>query len=195
MAKEYLQSVSDVYAKAIFDLAKENSLLEKIGDDLAGISQCIDDDDDFAQFLASPSISNSEKAQLIEKAFTGKVEPLTEDFLKVLVQRDRLEALRTINQSFIALRDEKEGRVYGTITTAVKLSDDQEQQVRNSVCESLGKDVILTCEVDPDIIGGMTLKIGNKFIDGSILKSLKSVAAALRSQKLADMSSIIEGAE
>ncbi len=192
MAQDYLQSVSEVYAQAIFELAKESSLLEQVGEDLAGISQCIDADKEFAEFLATPSVSVDEKNKVLDRLFGGKVEALTLDLLKVLTTRERLEAIRQISKEYNTLLDFRVGRAYGTITTAVELSADDFEALRKSICENLGKELILDCKVDPDIIAGMKLKIGNSILDGSVRNILSQIAEKMRTQILPDITLMVE---
>ena len=190
--QEYIEQVSEIYAKAIFDLAKDTSAVDDIGEDLQQISLCIDDDKEFAEFLASPSISTSAKMQVVTKIFDGKVNELTMNMLMVMAQRDRLELLRTVYSSYKSMQDDISGRIYGTITTAYQLDDSAMESVRVEVSTALSKDITLKYKVDPSIIGGMTLQIGTRFIDGSIQNKLAKMAKTFMKNKLTDPDSVIE---
>ena len=183
MAKDYLYSVAEIYAQAVYELAEEKQALTVIADDLAAISESVKADKEFEHFLASPSISGKDKLTVLNNVFADKVDELTMDFLKVLNARDRLETLVYINRAFITMLDKAHGRVEGLLTTAVELSEDEITQITKTVSDSLGKKVILTANVDPSIIGGMQLKIGNTSIDGSIRKQLTDMAARLSSHQ------------
>ena len=179
MAKDYLYSVAEIYAQAVYELAQEQSLLDAVTNDLTSISECVSSDDDFAHFLASPSISVKDKTNVLTKIFHGKVEDLTMDFLKVLAARERLETLLYIHKAYKAMIDKAAGRVEGLLTTAVELSDQELTKITDSVSQSLNKTVILKTTVDPAIIGGIQLKIGNISIDGSIRRQLAEMAAKI----------------
>lgn len=195
MAKDYVQSVAEVYAQAIFKLAEEKGLTDEVGNDLDSVSKLVSGDKDFAEFLASPSISQLSKSDLLGKVFAGKVNALTEDTLGVLARRDRLEAIVALADCYRRMLDEKAGRIYGTLTTAVTLSETEFVNLKQRIGEMLGKEIVLKPATDPDIIGGMILKIGNKNIDGSLRRRLTLAASGLRNQKLTDVKLMIEAAD
>ncbi|MBN2841454.1 MAG: ATP synthase F1 subunit delta [Sedimentisphaerales bacterium] len=194
MAKDHIQAVAEVYTRAIFQLAQERSLTEQVGDDLRGISELIGNEADFAHFLASPAISQGDKCELLKKAFSGQIEELTEDLLMVLAQRDRLNVLQEIAGCYQDMLNEVSGIVFGKVTTAVPLADSEFSGLSASIGASLGRKIQLTPVVDPSIIGGMILQIGNKNIDGSLRRRLERVSVQLKSQKIADVQLMIENA-
>lgn len=192
MADEYIQSVSEIYARAIFDLARDGSVIDQIGEELEQISHCIDNDKQFAEFLSSPSIANSIKTQMLEKVFSGKISELTMNLLMVMAQRDRLEIIRSVYAVYKSFQDDLTGRIYGTITTAFELDDSSRESIRGAISLSLSRDVVLNYKVNPLIIGGVTLQVGNKFIDGSIKKKLACMASSFMKNKVTDTGSVIE---
>ncbi len=194
MAKDHVQAVADVYAQAIFQLAQEQSLTEQIGDDLRGISELIGKEADFAHFLASPAISQVDKSELLKKVFSGQIENLTEDLLMVLAQRDRLNVLQEIAKSYQDMLNEVSGILFGKVTTAVPLSESEFSDLTGRIGSSLGRKVELERIVEPAIIGGMVLQVGNKNIDGSLRRRLEQVSVQLKSQKIADVQLMIENA-
>ncbi len=180
MAKDYLYSVAEIYAQAVYELAEQQQLLQVVADNLAAISECVMSDKDFDHFLASPSISENDKTAVLTKVFTGKIDDLTMDFLKVLSDRNRLETIVYVYKAYKAMLDRASGRIEGTLTTAVKLSDEEIDKITRSVGQSLGKNVSLNTCIDPDILGGLQLKIGNMSFDGSIRKQLNELAVKIK---------------
>ena len=183
MAKDYLYSVAEIYAQAVYELAEQQDLLQVVNDDLETICECVVSDKDFEHFLASPSISENDKTALLIKVFDGKVDGLTMDFLKVLSARDRLETIVYINKAYKTMLDKANGRVDGILTTAIQLTSEEINTITKSIGQSLGKNVKLNITVNPEIIGGMQLQIGNMSIDGSIRKQLAEFAAKLSSHQ------------
>jgi F-type H+-transporting ATPase subunit delta len=167
------------YAEALFDLAIEYSALDTVAKDLAGLKKLIAISADFRSFLSSPVYDAEEKARSIDAvAAQAGVAPLTRNFLGVIAHNRRLFALDQIIEAFRQRLAVHRGEVTAEAIAAAPLSDDQARRLRGEIEGLVGKAVNLDLKVDPDLLGGMVVKVGSQMFDSSLrtkLNRLKSV--------------------
>ncbi len=168
-----------IYARAAFELALERGVADEVRRDLDGLAECVKADEKISLFLSTPAIDGARKVEVFRKALAGKIDELTMDFLQTLARRDRLGMILEIRRSYIELEDEKAGRIQGTLITATKLSTARQATLIKTICEKFNLRISFDVQVDPSIMGGIVLKIGNKLIDGSIRKSLDRLTKQL----------------
>ncbi len=159
------------YAQAVFELANERGTIERWNNDLA-ILGALAADDEVSAFLASPSTSEADKIALIDKALEN-AQPEARRLGQMLVRRRRLpiipEMVAAYNEAVLA----QSGVLVAKVTTAVELGTDGEQQVRDQLSQLFGKEVVLNTDVDPSLIGGLVVRVGDNLIDGSVSNSLR----------------------
>ncbi|MDZ7629036.1 MAG: F0F1 ATP synthase subunit delta [Parvularculaceae bacterium] len=167
------------YAEALFDLAFEETALERVEADLRSLSAAIGVSADFRAMLKSPVYDADAKARaLVAVADRGGVSALTKNFLGVVAQNRRLFALESIIAAFMARLAEHRGEVSAEAVTAAPLNADQTKRLRGEIERVVGKAVNLDVKVDPELLGGMIVKVGSTMIDSSLktkLNRLKSV--------------------
>ena len=169
------QQLGDVYAKAFLGFAQSSGKLDDLVDELGQVTGVFDELPKFRQALESPRIDAADKTAMLDKAFKGKCSKECLNFLKLLVQRGRFDCLSAILGSTIKAHDELAGRVRATLTTAGPIDDKVRDSVAKKLSSILGKEVNLSCSVDPDIIGGMVVRVGDTVYDGSVVNQLKQV--------------------
>ncbi len=169
------QQLGDVYAKALLGFGKENGSIDQLVDQLGGVVGAINELPKFKAALESPRVSDEQKSVMIDKAFGGKVEKDLVNFLKVVASKGRLDCLNSILGSARNLHDEMAGRVQATVTTAQEIDDSVRNKVAEKLSAVLGKTVTITSSVDPGIIGGMVVRIGDTVFDGSVVNQLSQV--------------------
>ena len=179
MAVDQSKAIAMIYAEALFELGHHRQESKKLHLDLKLMAQTVLEHRDLRVFLDSPAINRQQKEESILRIFDGRVGKLTCDFLKVLAGKDRLNLIRQIQNSYEELEDAKAGRIKGTLTTAVELSDNEQSRLGEQVGRALRKDVILQTRVDPAIIGGMVLKVEDTLMDASIKGSLEQFSQKL----------------
>ncbi|MDG2468547.1 MAG: ATP synthase F1 subunit delta [Pirellulaceae bacterium] len=170
------QYIAGVYAKSLLEAvaANENSgdVLEQldsfVGDVLNSVSG-------LAEFLVSPRIPSADKSKLIETALREKADPILINFLKVLNNHGRLDCLRAINNKAKELFNEQQGRIEAFVTVADQLPAELESTVGEKLKKMLGKEVILSITTDPEIIGGMIVKVGDTVYDSSVANRLRQL--------------------
>jgi F-type H+-transporting ATPase subunit delta len=176
-----VQEIARVYAAALFGAAKDRGKLDAIRDQLAQFVDALHGNRDMQLFLFSPYFSSAEKIEGLQKAVTD-AEPELSNFLELLLEKGRMPAIFRIQRQFNALWDKENKRLGVTVTSAVDLDPEIAKRIGAEIEEQTGNTVELTTSVDPDILGGLVLQVGNMVLDTSIRNRLeklrKSVASA-----------------
>jgi F-type H+-transporting ATPase subunit delta len=167
------------YARSMLELANEHKHADKVGKEFAGLREILDENPAFGAFLADPGIGATERTAALEKIFRDRVSPLVMNFLLVLNNKGRLRLLRQIAEAYGALLDEQNGKVEVDVTVAKKLGREQLAEVRERVSEALGKDAVVHQYVDPEIIGGLVLRVEDRLIDASVKYQLEAMRERL----------------
>lgn len=159
------------YAQAVFELATEQGTIERWNDDLA-ILDALAADEDLAAFFANPGKSESEKIEVLDDALKG-AQPEARRLGQMLVRRRRLPIIPEMVEAYREAVLAHSGVVVAKVTTAIELGVDGEQQVKDQLSTLFGKEVVLKTEVDPSLIGGLVVRVGDNLIDGSVSNSLR----------------------
>ena len=154
------QQLGDVYAKALLGFGKESGKIDQLIEQLGGVVGVVNKLPKLRAALESPRISVEQKASLIDKAFGSKVDKDLVNFLKVVGAKDRFDCLNAILGSAQDLHDEAAGRIQATVTTAEAIDDSVRDKIASKLSNVLGKSVSVTTSVDPAIIGGMVVRVG-----------------------------------
>lgn len=177
-------SVSGVarrYASALFDLALEESALERVESELQSIDRMLDASDDLRRFVRSAVFSAGEQeraiAALADKAGIGG---LTGNLLRLVARNRRLYALPGIIEAFREMAAQHRGEVTAEVTSAHPLSSDQVAALKAALKSKLDKDVTLETRVNPAIIGGLIVRVGSRMIDSSLRTRLMTVKTQLK---------------
>jgi F-type H+-transporting ATPase subunit delta len=174
------QSVVAPYADALMSLAQEQNHLDAIAKDVRLISETLADSVELTQLFASPLVGADVKKGVIESAFGPSVNVLTKSFLLLLVDRKRIAFLGEIISQFQALLRVIDGVALAEITSALKLSRSQEHSLRDRVkAMTKSKSVQLDITINPDLIGGVIIKVGSQVVDASIRGQLRRLKTSL----------------
>jgi len=160
--------LGDRYAKSILELAEERKEVEAVRDDFQLIENVCEGSPDFLAMLRSPLISSDKKQGILDKVFGGKLSKLTTQFVGIVVRKKREMYLYDIAVRFGELYDRTHNITRAIVTSAVALSDAQRKTIVKLVEKQMGTSLKLEEKVDPELIGGFTLKIGDTLFDGSI---------------------------
>ncbi|MBU6267243.1 MAG: F0F1 ATP synthase subunit delta [Sphingomonadales bacterium] len=174
-------SLQGRYASALFDLAAEQGAVTAVESDLESLGAAITATPDLAGMIRNPRVSRADAARAMD-AVSGVIglSPLTKNFLGVLAGNGRLSALPEIVRAFASIAAAQRGEVTAEVTSAHPLSDEQVSALAAKLKAREGKEVKITASVDPEILGGLVVRIGSRQIDSSIRTRLNSLAQAMK---------------
>jgi F-type H+-transporting ATPase subunit delta len=165
--------VATRYATALFAEAVANNTLETVIDDIRALRSILRDSRDFALFVNSPIIKAEQKANALKAIATeARISPTTTTFLMLLVEKNRADELANIVAAFEALYNEQQGIVPLEVVSAVEMDASQKEALLKSLESRIGKQPHATYTVNPALIGGFTVKIGDTMMDSSITHQL-----------------------
>ncbi len=173
-------AVARVYSRAILDLAEEQGIADQVGDDLAELSRYVSENEEFASFLASPLIDAGERQVAIEKILRGRVSDLLVNALQVVNRKERMLLVPAIAETYRQELRDLRGRVDVQVRTPVALPAALRDKLRTAVTRFTGRQPDLIEKVDPALLGGMVVQIGDDKIDASVASQLKALSEALQ---------------
>lgn len=165
------------YARAVFDIAVDENSLDDWQGDLAAMAARLGADEVQA-FTSNPAVSTAAKRALVDQALAG-MDQRRRNLSYLLIERDRLSELPAISAEYDRLLRERQGIVEAEVTTAVPLTESTASDVQQRLAAMTGKQVTLHRKVDPDIIGGLVVRMGDRLIDGSLATRLESLRSQL----------------
>jgi F-type H+-transporting ATPase subunit delta len=176
-----VEEIARVYARALFEAAMDRGKLDAIRDQLGQFVDALNENREMQLFLFSPYFSSAEKIEALKSAVTD-AEPEFLNFLQLLLEKGRMPVIFRIRRQFDALWA-KENKLLGvTVTSAIELDPEVTKRIGAEIEEQTGNTVELESRVDPDILGGLVVQVGNVVLDTSIRNRLeklrKSVASA-----------------
>ena len=167
------------YAEAMLVLARKANDLEGWGLAIHGVVTAIESDVRLRNFLAAPQISAVQKNVVLGKAFTGKLPKMMVRFLQKLVQNRRQMLIPLIAVEYGNLVDETSGRVHAQVTVSRETSEADRNAIALQLSRAFAKTVVPHINVNPEILGGVIVKVGDKVMDGSVRKRLKTLRARI----------------
>ncbi len=170
-----LSRIAKRYAKPLLELAEERKLMEEVRKDMENFTAICEENRSFVNMLNSPIITHLRKAEILNTIFKGKVNDLTLSVFSIITRKNREMVLPYVSKEFISLYNEKMGIQEATITTTFPLDSKMRSQVVDMVEKVTGKKSVLEEKVDPEIIGGYLLELGDTQIDESISSQLKEL--------------------
>jgi len=173
--------ISDRYASALYDLASEKKLVDVVLDDLLFIQSMIKNNKDLKLVIKSPLIKSNDKLEILQNILKSKKpNELSSTFLKVLSKNKRFQKTVDIISQFKNINAQKRGDVLADITSAEKLSNEQQDNIKEQLRTILGDKLSLSYKVDKQIIGGLIIKVGSKMIDTSLSNKINKLKIAMK---------------
>jgi F-type H+-transporting ATPase subunit delta len=175
-----VQELAEVYARALFEVVKEHDVLDRVHDELGEFSDALDENRELQMFFFSPYFSSEEKKDGVTKVVDGADERLVH-FLQLLAERHRMPAIQRIRREFDSMWAEEHRLLSVSVTSAVDLDKSLVKEIGKKIEEQTGREVELSSRVDPEVLGGLVVRVGNMVLDASVRKRLeqlrKTVAA------------------
>ncbi len=164
------------YARSLMDLAQERGQVDGVYADMGLVAETTAASHDLRVLLKSPVVKPDNKAAILNKVFAGKVGEITSRFIGILVRKGRESMLPQVAAAVQELYKQRKGIVTAQVTSAAPLTDSTRQQVRDlAASKHPGKTIEITEVVDPALIGGITIRIGDEQYDGSVSRRLSDL--------------------
>jgi F-type H+-transporting ATPase subunit delta len=176
-----VSGVSGRYATALFELARDEKIVDAVMTDLTKFEAMMADSEDLTRLVRSPifgaDVQSKALAAVLDKA---GISGISAKFLKLLTANRRLFAVRDVIRAFRALVAKFKGEAMADVTVAEPLSDKNLDALKTALKSVTGKDVALNVKVDPAIIGGLVVKLGSRMVDSSLRTKLNSIKHAMK---------------
>ncbi len=173
--------VAGRYATALFELARDGDELDSVANDLDRLTMLLDESEDLDRALKSPAFSIGDKQRalsaVLEKA---GIKGLSARFLMLVAHNNRLSLVRDMVAAFHALLSAHRGEVSAQVISASPLTGPQQETLAKTLKSTIGQDVKIETFVDPDILGGLIVKIGSRMIDSSLRTRLNNLRTAMK---------------
>jgi ATP synthase F1 delta subunit len=169
-----MEEIAQVYARSLFEAAKDQDKLDEIREQLGTFADAVAESHDLQVFLFSPYLSTEEKKQGLRRAIEGADEAFL-NFLDLMVENHRMPVIFRVRREFDELWEEENQLLPVQVTSAVPLDDAIVQEIGSTIGEQTGKQVELSSHVDPDILGGIVVRVGNSILDASIRNRLEQL--------------------
>ncbi|HET9751417.1 MAG TPA: ATP synthase F1 subunit delta [Myxococcales bacterium] len=178
-------SVARRYARALFALGLAEDRFEQYGNELSALLQAMKENRELGFLLGNPGYSQEQRKGAVDAAASAlRLSPITVNFLRLLVDRQRIGDLASISRAYGAMVDEQAGRVRATVTSARPLSDDELSRVRDAIARMTGRTIVLESKTDPALIGGLVTQVGATQLDGSVRTQLERMREELKGSSL-----------
>ncbi|MEZ4720844.1 MAG: ATP synthase F1 subunit delta [Flavobacteriales bacterium] len=171
------------YAQSLLELAIEQKSLDQVKADMALIAQCVAESHEVDLMLQSPIIKPDLKKKTLEKVFGSSISKLSQSFVALLTTKGRESILPQIAVSFIGLYNEHMGIVSAEVVTATKLTAAQRDELKKTL-SSTGKTIELIERVDPRVMGGVRIKVGDQLMDATVRRKLNELKVDIANNKL-----------
>jgi ATP synthase F1 delta subunit len=169
-----MEEIAEVYARALFEVAKENDVLDRVHDELGEFADALDEDRNLQVFLFSPYFSSEEKTDGVRR-IVSDADERTLNFLELLAERHRMPVLFRIRRAFDSMWADEKKLLPVTVTSAVELDEELVKSIGKRIEEQTGREVELSSKVDPDVLGGLQVRVGNMVLDATVRNRLEKL--------------------
>jgi ATP synthase F1 delta subunit len=176
-----MEEIAVVYARSLFEAALEQDKLDEVREQLGQFADALDETRELQMFFFSPYFSTAEKEDGLDRAVSD-ADPMVINFLKLLIENHRMPVIFRVRREFDRLWQEENKLLPVQVTSAVELDPATVSQIGDRIAEQTGRKVDVSAVVEPDILGGLVVRVGNSILDASIRNRLdqlrKQVARA-----------------
>jgi ATP synthase F1 delta subunit len=169
-----VEEIAEVYSRALFEAAKENDVLDRIHEELGAVDDALRDDHELRLFFFSPYFTSEEKKDGLVRVLEGADERLL-NLLRLLAERHRMPLLPRIRRQFDGMWAEENKLLPVSVTSAVELDGSLVDEIGRRIQEQTGRQVELSSNVDPDVLGGLVVRVGNMVLDASVRNRLEQL--------------------
>ncbi|HEY9823228.1 MAG TPA: ATP synthase F1 subunit delta [Candidatus Sericytochromatia bacterium] len=174
--------ILEPYAEALMSLAQSTDKVDRLGEDVAALLNLLKESPDLQQYLSNPIVKADDKKAVLQRIAGDQFDPYTVNFLKILVERRRIGFLEGICKHYQVILRKLKQTILAEVTSAVELTEAQQQSVREKVIAMTNsQQVELETKIDPDLIGGVIIKVGSQVVDASLRGQLRRIGIRLSS--------------
>jgi len=166
-----MEEIAAVYARSLFEVAKDQDKLDLVRDQLGAFSDALSETRDLQVFFFSPYFSTAEKEDGLDRVVSD-ADPVVVNFLKLLIEKHRMPVVFRIRATYDTLWEQENKLLPVQITSAVELDKEIVSQLGDRIAEQTDRKVDISADVDPDIIGGIVVRVGNSVLDASVRNRL-----------------------
>jgi F-type H+-transporting ATPase subunit delta len=177
--------LAEIYARALFELAERSKMVNAIKDDLDIVQDICIKEKDFGVLMVSPYFSPDCKEQILQKIFSGKLNDLTIDFLRVVIRHDRMVFLPQIINRFNEIWEAHHGYKIVQVTVSQAMNSQETEMLSADMARAMNNKVKLQIGVNPSIMGGVIIRFGDRVIDNSIRGRLRRAVNTIMSRQKA----------
>lgn len=167
-----MEEVARVYARSLFEVARDRDVLDRVREELGQVADALESDRDLQVFFYSPYFSSQEKKDGVKRVVEGADERFVR-FLELLAERHRMPFIHRIRRAFDELWREERKLLPVSVTSAVELDPQLISSIGSRIEEQTGRSVELESRVDPDVLGGLVLQVGDRVLDASVRNRLE----------------------
>ena len=169
-----MEEIATVYARSLFEVAQEAGKLDDVREQIGQIADALAEDRNLEVFFFSPYFSTQEKKDGLAKAVSGG-DPIVVNFLELLIEKHRMPALMRIRRAYDKLWERENKLLPVEITSAIELDKAVIDKIGEQIGEQTGQKIDLQASVEPDILGGLIVRVGNSILDASIRNRLEQL--------------------
>jgi F-type H+-transporting ATPase subunit delta len=169
-----MEELAQVYGRALFEVGREQGKLDVLREQLSQFADALDSNRELAVFFFSPYFSTTEKQEALGRALDS-ADPAFENFLELLIENHRMPVIFRIRQHYEKLWEQENRTLPVEITSAIALDQATTENLGRTIGERTGRKVSLAAHVDPNIIGGIVVRVGNSILDASIRTRLEQL--------------------
>ena len=166
-----MEEIAAVYARSLFEVAKDQDKLDLVRDQLGAFADALNETRDLQVFFFSPYFSTAEKEDGLDRVVSD-ADPAVLNFLKLLIEKHRMPVVFRIRAAYDALWEDENKLLPVQITSAVELDKQIVSQLGDRIAEQTDRKVDISADVDPDILGGIVVRVGNSVLDASVRNRL-----------------------
>jgi F-type H+-transporting ATPase subunit delta len=169
-----MEEIAAVYARSLFEVAQERNSLDSVRDQVGAFADALDTTRELQTFFFSPYFSTAEKIDGLDRAVSG-ADPVVVNFLKLLIENHRMPVIFRLRRELDRLWQEENKLLPVQVTSAVELDPVTVSQIGDRIAQQTGRRIDLSASVEPEILGGIVVRVGNSVLDASIRNRLEKL--------------------
>ena len=169
-----MEEIAEVYSRALFEAAKDNDVVDRIHEELGEVDDALREDRELRLFFFSPYFTSEEKKEAVQRVVEGADERLI-NFLELLAERHRMPVLPRMRRQFDSMWAEENQLLTVSVTSAVDLDESLVEEIGRRIQDQTDRRVELSSKVDPDVLGGLVVRVGNMVLDASVRNRLEQL--------------------